>query len=38
MSSKKDIVSKLYKTVDWYIENDKWLKHCFKKYKGDRIG
>ena len=38
ISSKKDIVSKLYKTVDWYIENDKWLKDCFKKYKGERIG
>jgi dTDP-D-glucose 4,6-dehydratase len=28
----------IYKTISWYINNALWLKHCEKKYKGNRLG
>jgi len=26
------------KTVEWYFNNEKWLKYCKKNYSGKRLG
>jgi dTDP-glucose 4,6-dehydratase len=28
----------IHYTVKWYLTNQNWLKYCFKKFSGQRIG
>ena len=36
--NKKYIEKKISKTIQWYFDNEEWIKNCFKKYVGKRLG
>ena len=36
--NKKYITKKILKTIQWYVDNEGWIKNCFKKYIGKRLG
>mgnify|MGYP001223797240 CR=1 FL=1 len=33
-----DLKSGIKETISWYLNNNKWLKYCYNKYKGERLG
>ena len=35
---KKYIIKKIIETIKWYFDNEKWIRNCFKRYAGKRLG
>lgn len=36
--NKINLEAGLEETINWFINNDNWLKHTSKNYKGERLG
>jgi dTDP-glucose 4,6-dehydratase len=38
INNKNTFKEKIYYTIKWYLNNENWIKHCFKKFSGKRLG